>query len=354
MGNVAVNAVLRGCGRAFRSDRSVVLARGLALVAIGAVSVLGACAPGDSHRVGEQSSMAGSAGSPITTAGAAAPMMAGATGGAVAGTAGDMALPVAGEMALPIAGDTSVAGIGGAGGSAGTGVMPPEDRVFDAGSDPNRNNVVAGQICGRLAQIQCAGEAFCCDNPGRERAACEDAMRTGCIEQMFLDAISSNPISAFDATTAATTFAEIERLAMTCDPSIADFGASREGLMGMFRGTEEEGESCAPGLTMNRATAAAKLASCTNIATIACLPTSALSWTCEPRNDVGGRCFTDVNCVDGLFCPNPNLSFGRATCAERKPVGASCELPNECSSLFCKGGACVEAIQQAAYCLTAL
>jgi len=35
----------------------------------------------------------------------------------------------------------------------------------------------------------------------------------------------------------------------------------------------------------------------------------------------------------------------------RKALGAPCGLPNECESLFCKGGQCVEATKQAAYCL---
>ena len=95
------------------------------------------------------------------------------------------------------------------------------------------------------------------------------------------------------------------------------------------------------------------LASCLDPANNSCLPEGAISWTCAPRANAGGACFTDVNCVDGLFCPNPDFNIEGATCTARKAVGASCSLPNECESLFCKGGKCVEATKQAAYCLSA-
>ena len=84
---------------------------------------------------------------------------------------------------------------------------------FDAGSDPNRNHVQSGMICTRLAQIQCAGEAFCCPNPGRERAACETAQRDFCAQQVYLDAISQSASSGFDATRAASAFEQFEQLA---------------------------------------------------------------------------------------------------------------------------------------------
>jgi hypothetical protein len=234
--------------------------------------------------------------------------------------------------------------------------QPPADlseRVFDAGSDPNRNQITAGNVCERLAQIQCAGEAFCCESPGRDRTACEADMFNGCMGELYLDAMSLNSITGFDAAAASTAFGEIERMASTCDVSVAAYGVSPNGLMGMFRGSVSDGSSCSPGIraASDQALAAAALASCSNITTTACLPTSALSWSCKPRGDVGAECFTDLNCLDGLHCPNPDFDIGAATCAPRKAVGSPCQLPNECESLFCKGGTCVTADAQAAYCL---
>jgi len=228
---------------------------------------------------------------------------------------------------------------------------PNIERVFDAGSDPNRNNVTAGQLCTRMAQIQCAGEAYCCEDPGRDVAACETATRKVCMDEAYLDAISGDSITAFDAATAAQTFTELERLASVCDPGIVDFGISRDGLMSMFRGTVDAGSSCMPRST-DPASAAAKLASCKDINTNACLPTSVLSWRCAERGGVGSACFTDVNCQDGLYCPNPDLKIGSFNCEARQPLGASCVWGNECESLFCEAGACVEASQRLAYCLT--
>lgn len=227
---------------------------------------------------------------------------------------------------------------------------PVMNRVFDAGDDPNRNKVQAGMLCTRLAQIQCAGEEYCCEDPGRDREACETTMRRSCMDEAYLDAISGNSVTAFDADTAAVTFAELERLASICDPSIVAFSISRDGFMGMFRGTAASGSSCFPGSSAPEL-AAAKLASCTDIASVACLPTSLLSWKCEARGGAGATCFTDVNCVDGLYCPNPDLEIGKTKCEARKPVGGQCEWGNECESLFCEAGACVEPSQRNAYCL---
>jgi hypothetical protein len=265
---------------------------------------------------------------------------AGGTAGGTAGTTGSTEpAGTAGAPALPMGGGDFAP-------------LPPlEDRIFDAGTDPARNQVQAGQVCTRLAQIQCAGEAFCCENPGRDRATCEVVMRDGCINQLYLDAMTENPDTGFDPAAAATTMTQIETMASTCDVGIAEFGASPDGLMGMFRGTVEAGESCSPGLTTNEAAAAGALASCADVNTTACLPRSALSWRCDPRGQVGDDCFSDLNCVDGLYCPNPDLDLGGAQCAQRLPDGSPCSLPNECASLFCKAGQCAPVTVQNAYCL---
>lgn len=278
------------------------------------------------------------------------------------GTGGSGMQPTAGVMPMTAGvGDTGGAGTDMPAGEGGTGVIPMTDRIFDAGSAPDRNEVQVGQVCMRLSQIQCAGEAFCCDAPGRDRATCEDVMQQGCIDEAHLDEVSRNPIAAFDRNAAARVFAELERLASTCDLGIASFGGSSTGLMSMFSGTVAPGTSCQPKsppplsipIPMPPAeVAAAHLLSCTGIATVACRPTAPLSWTCDPRGGVGEQCFTDLNCFDGLFCPNQEIGFD-ATCTERKQVSSACEQANECSSLYCIDGVCAAATQQVAYCLAA-
>lgn len=250
------------------------------------------------------------------------------------------------------------AGQGGTGGKPnGTGgimpVDPPMAKTFYAGDDPARNMVIMGAICIRLAQIQCAGEAFCCDKPGRDPKACETAQLDICAKEGFLDAISMNPITGFDATIAAAAFEKFEMLASTCDPAIASFALSADGLRGILQGTVAPGGKCdQPAFNTVPYVAAAALASCSSGATTACLPKSALrDWTCAPRSASGGDCFTDLNCQDGDYCPNAKLEFGKAKCAPRKAEGMPCAAGNECTSLSCKGGACVKANAQTAYCL---
>jgi hypothetical protein len=124
--------------------------------------------------------------------------------------------------------------------------------------------------------------------------------------------------------------------------------------MSMLRGTIASGRSCSPS-GFEKSAAAASLAACENGATTACLPTSALIWTCKARGGAGAQCFSDLNCQEGMHCPNPSLiegEFGTAMCVARKPEGAACSLPNECSSFACKAGTCEPPSAEAAYCLT--
>lgn len=247
-------------------------------------------------------------------------------------------------------GGSGTGGASGEGGDSGEG--GGGERVFDAGSEPDRNDVSAGELCDRLSTIQCAGEAYCCDNPGRDFAACKQTAQSGCQDQLMFDAIASSEKVAFNEEHASLAYGEIERRASQCDPSVAEFGQSVDGLRGMFKGTVPPGGSC---ITLNltrRDEVAKALASCLDPANNACLPESAIGWACRPRADVGGPCFTDVNCKDGLYCPNPDFEIGMTSCAARKPVDAACSLPNECETLFCKGGKCVAETDQAAYCLT--
>lgn len=275
------------------------------------------------------------------------------------GGSGSTTPPTSSGQAGSGAGSTGAGSSAGAGSGAGAGgqIEPPPpltDRVFDAGSDPARNMVQAGAVCARLAQIQCAGEAFCCENPGRTVAQCETTSRQGCVSEAYLDMVTANPITSFDAAKAAEAFGKFEELASQCDTSIAEFGASATGLMSMLRGTLAPGKSCSP-KGFDKASAAASLAACTDAPTTACLPTSALLWTCTARGAAGATCFSDLNCQDGLHCPNPSLlagEFGTAQCAPRKADGSPCAQPNECTSFACTGGTCQPPSAEAAYCLT--
>jgi hypothetical protein len=263
-----------------------------------------------------------------------------------------------------VGGSAGVAGEGGSGGefvTGGTGeaggFVPPMDRVFDADrTNVNRNKVSAGALCDRLSTIQCAGEAFCCDMPGRDRAVCKEEMLMGCRAELLLDLVSSAPETGFDPALAEVAFTEFERLASTCDPGIANFGLAVDGLRGVMRGTLAHDAECTPeGYSLSSPPSneegAVALASCLDAATHACMP-GLMDWECRARAGQGASCFTDANCKEGLFCDNPDLNLSGNECMARKAGGASCELPNECTSLACKGGKCAAPGDvQAAYCL---
>lgn len=225
--------------------------------------------------------------------------------------------------------------------------------VFDAGNDPNRNKVTAAQLCERLATINCAGEAFCCDNPGRTVAACKQDLIKTCSNELMLDKIAMQEVARFDAAAAEKAYTELERRASKCDPSVAQWGGSpTDGLRGILKGSIEPKASCKPAAALPEPVeVGAALVSCANPEANACVYANILdAWTCEARSASGGQCVTDNNCNDGLYCVvnTPGLA---GVCTMRKASGESCQQPTECTSLFCKKSKCVDADQQAAYCL---
>lgn len=253
-------------------------------------------------------------------------------------------------------GDNPGGGFVGSGGNInpGSGGSGPKVWTDPDAANTARNQVQAGQVCDRLSTIQCAGEALCCDSPGRTYDQCKQTTSDACANGVYLNAVTADPKAGYDTAGAEAIFLRYEQLASTCDLTVTSWGASLDGLRGLVKGTVQSGQSCEPPLTQltNKPVAAAHLAYCANAQTTACLPTALNGWTCSPRVDVGGSCFTDTNCNDGLYCNPPDLTIAnKHTCALRKADGSPCTLGNECGSLLCKQSQCASVNQQTAYCL---
>jgi hypothetical protein len=252
-----------------------------------------------------------------------------------------VALPLAAYGCGDDSGDSD--GSSGAGGAAGMGGSGGGAPVFDAGSDPDRNMVSVGEFCQRLAEIQCAGEAFCCPNPGRDRAACEAAGLEGCRDTLQLDTIGMSDKLVVDAANVAAAFEEFEQRASQCDTTLVEWAASRELSTGILGGTIAEGGDCTPEDANDVVDLGAALFACANGTDVVC-NVGDPTWTCEPRGTAGSSCLLDWNCEDGQYC-----SAGR--CTPRLALGESCDGPNQCLSFFCAGDVCVEPTVELAYCL---
>jgi hypothetical protein len=326
--------------------------RDLALIVsglgVGMCLSLSACGPGDS---GGHGGSGGTVNPPNGTGGktgtgAAGSTQAGATGGAGTTSAGAGAGVGGGASGAGGSGGSTGGTSGATGGTGGA-------AAFDAGVDVTP---MPGNICTRLAQIQCAAEAFCCANPGRDQTTCEQDMLSGyCTSKGMADVIAAQPPAAFDAAQATVVFTHIKELAAACDPAVTAYGESPQGLRSMFKGTKAPSTSCAPQNLNDMAMAGGALASCTMGDTYACLPaTTGLIWTCNKKAGARSRCFSDLNCTAGLFCNNPDLKPAGSTCMQRKAVGSPCTALNECESLLCAGGQCIAADKQGAYCLKQL
>ncbi len=255
-------------------------------------------------------------------------------------------------------------GVGGAPpGGSGVGGAPgggaPGSDGFDAGSAPDRNMVSAGEICERLATLQCAGEQHCCSDPGREFDACKSSAKEGCTENFHLDEIATDPITGFDEAGASAAFEELELRASTCDPQAAQWAVSTAGFITAFKGTRAEGQACTPtqpasvGQLFDPTSTdqLAALASCQDGANVVCMPALG-QWTCTRRAEVNGACIFDGNCKDGLYCADSG--FLMDACETRKTDGDDCTAANQCKSFICKGGKCAAPTAENAYCLAAL
>ena len=236
-------------------------------------------------------------------------------------------------------GGAAGAGSGGAVAVTGGGTMGTSSAVED---------VPAGTVCARLSDLQCEAEAACCKAPGRSVDTCKVAMAKKCAD-LHLDQVSTNPLSGYVPSTTGLAMAEFQRRAATCDPTIVTWGASVSGLRGIFPGTESQGADCTPKNLLDAADAAAHLLACQGPADNACLPGTV--WKCTARASVGGACFSDTNCQDGLYCDNPQTALLGATCKAAQAVGASCKAGSQCESLVCNGSMCVPADVQSVYCL---
>jgi hypothetical protein len=269
----------------------------------------------------------------------------GAAGAGAGGSAGEAA-GSGGSWDSGGGGGNADSGNGGPSGGGSVGAQPPS---FDAGTAFDRNAVVAGELCDRLAIIQCAGEGTCCPSAGRDFDTCKSALMGSCTADLLFDQIAQQPASGFDEVSTREVLDEIERLASMCDPGIVAFNESQQGLRRMFAGTVGPNQSCRPSNVLSRPQAGAALAACTMSETQACLP-GLSTWTCLPRGGAGNACFTDINCIPGFYCPNPNLDIAGANCLARKADGTSCAAGNECASLFCIAGRCEPPSVEGAYC----
>ena len=288
---------------------------------------------------GSQTSSSSAGTAPLAGAGGATSYVSPASGAPGGGFAG----------AASAANTASAAGVTSAGG-AGPAVPVARAARFDAGSDPSRNKVSALQLCTRLAAINCAGEAYCCETRTRTVEMCQVELTNMCQNDLLLDQIALNPIAGFDLAAAERAYSELERKASACDPSVAAWASSHEGLRGILHGTFAPNSDCSPPQG-DTATLAASLVACAEPQSYACAFASPLAaWTCLPKVGAGGTCNTDNNCSGPLFCAIAALAT-TGVCTERKAVGADCAGPTECVSLFCKSAKCVEANPQAAYCL---
>jgi len=238
-------------------------------------------------------------------------------------------LVVASVLALTACGGDDTEGGGGASGASGMGGS-------GGSSGGGSNDVGPDGICERIAAIQCAAQADCCEAPAMDMAACVTDLLAGCTD---LEAVAADDIVGFDRAAVRAALDELEQRAGDCDPALASWAVTAEGFASSFTGTRDQGEDCTPeggADTSDVDAVGAALASCTNVATTACLPTET-TWTCTARAAAGGQCFTDLNCQDGLFCDKEAATTAYdGVCAARKAAGAECFDANECTSFVCK------------------
>lgn len=255
-------------------------------------------------------------------------------------------------------GGTGGAGMGGLGGSAGFGGAGVGGSGGDASSSGEggsagtaaTNRVSPDQVCQRLAEIQCAAESRCCNDAARKYVsgdACVDGQRTICNDVFKVAIVGTDSRTGYSVDLAQQALDTFESKVAQCALDAQSWGASADGFLTMFAGTRGSGQSCQP---TSETDFAAGL-SCTTGLT--CAPSMKIvnvptGWACRPRAVEGGKCFADINCVDGMRCIEINTL---STCAPTLALTMSCSRPTECQSLVCRQGLCADVTQDNVYCL---
>ena len=216
------------------------------------------------------------------------------------------------------------------------------------------NRVQYNQVCQRLAELQCAAEEACCTNPAGKYPsvdACISNQAAVCESKFNVSVIGADPVAGYSVDNAEAAFNYFESLVTSCDTNVVSWGTSTEGFLKMMAGTKGANSLCMPTDSHDYGAAFA----CRVTDGLTCVPgipgTMGLpptGWTCKPRSAVGGHCYSDLNCQDGLRCLAPETY---STCAARKADGSSCSQALECQSLFCEDNVCVAPTVEHAYCL---
>lgn len=282
----------------------------------------------------------------------------GAGGTGIAGTAGESG--TGGTGVAGTAGESGTGGTGGAAGEAGTGGTGAGGTGGTGGAGGTNgitlgtNRVQANEVCQRLAELQCLAEESCCQNPAGKYAtleACISNQRSTCEINFKVAQIGADPEAGYSIDRAEDAFDNFELLTSTCDTNVVAWGTSADGFRQMMQGTKANNSLCQP----TGASDVGAAFSCLVASGLTCVPGgeepstgTPLLWSCKARSGVGGKCYTDFNCIDGLRCAEPETF---SECTNRKALNETCTYPLECESLFCEGNLCVAPSVEAAYCL---
>jgi len=242
-------------------------------------------------------------------------------------------------------------GDGSAGGGDGDGDDPPAEPIplpDGFGDAPDRNRVPADELCERLPVVQCIAEQQCCNDP-RDLRDCLDRQQELCKDQLLADRVAMEGAAGYDIDLAEEAFAALEQMSMDCNPDITPYETSPDGFGQMLTGTVNPGGNCAPDNANALAMVRASLAACKDPVMYACLPSETM-WRCEERGLLDGACLTDNNCVEGLYCNNPDAMTADGVCSTRFADGEACEKDHECASLACLDDVCVARDAQTAFC----
>jgi hypothetical protein len=232
--------------------------------------------------------------------------------------------------------------------------LPPGDGDHgdsSAPADPGGGPIPATVLCARLTEIFCAAEQACCTEPTRRHASAE-----ACVAERGPDCETSLTPIFTDSRTGYSSARARERiddlLAMTaaCDPAAAAWTVTRAGLLGVMEGTVALDGNCSPAYSGDLAPGMVCLApqSCLLEQVV-----MTFEGTCGAARGLGGDCFTDLECQDGLYCEPPNNWFGGGgSCTARLANGGSCgDNDTACLSWSCEAGLCAVATANSTYCL---
>ncbi|MBX3276189.1 MAG: hypothetical protein KF729_38405 [Sandaracinaceae bacterium] len=254
---------------------------------------------------------------------------------------------LAGVLAIALGACSAVYDTGRHTGGRLDGSTPPGEDGAPPGADA-APRVPLDAFCDEYVRIVCDAVARCCPRAPAEwdQSTCRTNTRSVC--NQMTQRVRDYAFLEWDEVAAHRTLAQGQAFVDdSCSTEVQGWYLDLDGYFGAIRGNRAAGAVCTPASTTDTYEVLAAVLSCQD--DLRCIRGSRGDWNCLAPSTNGQACSLAFDCAD------PNARCERrildGVCAvPGEELNSLCILPDECASLVCQGGRCVERTRNTVYC----